>query len=266
MKRFIAACIITYIVIVGLFYWKQRDLMYPPEAHTFKSEIADSPDMQWVEITTEDGLTLKSWYKKADDTKPTFLAFHGNGGTIWHLIPQARVITGEGYGLLLAEYRHYGGNAGTPNEEGFYKDAEAHFEWLKQNNVEDIIIYGQSLGSGPAVRLATQEEAKALILEVPFSSALDVAAYKFPFLPFPSIIMHDQYDNIGKISEVDEPILMGLAAKDNQVPVHLGQMLFKKANEPKTLKTYENANHEDLYKYGFGNEVITFVQNQEDAE
>ncbi|MBL4804041.1 MAG: alpha/beta hydrolase, partial [Alphaproteobacteria bacterium] len=192
MKRFIAACIITYIIIVGLFYWKQRDLMYPPEAHTFSSEIADAPDMQLVEITTEDGLVLKSWYKKADDGQPTFLAFHGNGGTIWHLIPQARKITGEGYGLLLAEYRYYGGNEGTPSEEGLYKDAEAHFAWLTQNNIKDIIIYGQSLGSGPAVHLATQVEAKALILEVPFSSALDVAAHKFPFLPFPSIIMHDQ--------------------------------------------------------------------------
>lgn len=261
MKRVLLSILITYCLIVTFYYIKQREFIYPPAVSTFQPVLSDSPDMEWIEVKTDDGLTLKSWYKPAKDNKPTLLVFHGNGGTVWHLIPHARLITEEGYGLLLAEYRYYAGNPGKPTEEGLYKDADAHYYWLQENDIKNIILYGQSLGSAPAVYLAAKFDTTGLILEVPFSSALDVATYQLPFLPFLSAIMHDQYRNDQKIGDVDEPLLIGLAAKDHLVPAHLGQKLFDLANEPKVLKIYEQATHDDIYNHGFGHDLINFVED-----
>jgi hypothetical protein len=261
MLRFLFAFVIAYIGLLIILSAKQRSFMYFPMTKE-RPDILKAPEMSWVDVTTEDGLDLKSWFSPPKEGNPTLIIFHGNGHNIGIRGPKAHPFIQEGYGVLLAEYRGYGGNPGNPSEEGFYKDARAQINWLAdKHNIkgDDLILYSESIGSGVAVQMATEYDVKALIMEVPFSSALDVAQFKFFFIPFISKILKDKYLNDEKIGGVHIPVLVGVGGRDMVIPPRFGKKLFNAANEPKTLKVYDKAGHMGLYQYGFAQDAIEFI-------
>lgn len=261
MLRLIIAFVIAYMGLLIMLSFKQRSFIYFPMTKE-RPDIAQMPWMSWVEVTTEDGLELKSWFSPPKEGKPTLIFFHGNGHNISVRGPKAQPFLQEGYGVLLAEYRGYGGNSGEPSEDGFYKDARAQINWLADNHDikdDNLILYGESIGSGVAVQMATEYEAKALVLDVPFSSALDVAQFKFFFIPFISKILKDKYLNHEKIGSIHIPLFIGIGGRDMVIPSRFGKKLFNAANEPKTLKIYDKAGHMGLYQYGFAQDAIEFI-------
>ncbi len=263
MLKLLLAFIIAYAGLVIIISMKQRSFMYFPMTKT-RPDISQAPWMSWVDVTTEDGLALKSWFSPPKEGKPTIIFFHGNGHNISLRTPKIMSFLQEGYGILLAEYRGYGGNPGIPSEEGFYHDARAQINWLADNygiKGDDLILYGESIGTGVAVQMATEYKAKALILDVPFSSALDVAQLKLFFIPFASKILKDKYLSHEKIGSIHTPVFVGLGGRDMVIPPRFGKKLFDAANEPKTLKIYEKAGHMDLHQYGFGQHVIEFIND-----
>ncbi len=261
MVRFIIAFIIAYIGLLAIILVKQRSFMYFPMTKA-RPDISKAPWMMWADVTTEDGLDLKSWFSAPKDGKPTLIFFHGNGHNISVRGPKAQPFLQEGYGVLLAEYRGYGGNPGSHSEEGFYKDARAQINWLADKHGitgKDLILYGESIGSGVAVQMATEYEAKALVLDAPFSSALDVAKFKLFFIPFVSRILKDKYLSDEKIVSIHTPVLVGVGGRDMVIPSRFGKKLFEAANEPKTLKVYDKAGHMGMHQYGFGQDAIEFI-------
>lgn len=266
MVRLLIAFTVAYCAFLVFLVLEQRSFMYFPFSQE-RPDIAKAPFMQWIDVTTVDGLALRGWYAPAQKDKPVIILFHGNGHNIEMRLPKAGPLAGEGYGVLLAEYRGYGGNPGDPGEEGLYSDGRAYIDWLiKEQGVtpDKLVIYGESIGSGVAVQMASEYEAKALILDVPFSSALDVAQSQFFFVPFLSLLMKDQYRSDLKIGGIHTPLLVGLAADDMVIPARFGKKLFAAANEPKTLKIYENAVHMDIFDRGFGADVVVFLEALEE--
>jgi pimeloyl-ACP methyl ester carboxylesterase len=205
----------AYLAIVILMAASQGSLIYPvPPARGVP------PGYERVELSTADGLAISAGYRPARAGLPTVLFFHGNG-MVW---PDGTYITellaSRGYGVLLAEYRGYNGNAGTPSEQGLYHDARAALAFLQREGVagEDLILAGLSVGSGPAVQLATETTPRALILISPFASLPATIRAAYPWLPT-GLLLRDRYDNFAKLPRVDAPILIVHGEADRLIPL-----------------------------------------------
>ncbi len=248
---------VIYMAILTALYINQRNMIYAPD----KSRPARIVNVAIANVITEDGLKLEGWYLPAKAGMPTILYYHGNASNHAGRLPKVATYINEGYGMLLAGYRGYGGNPGSPSEQGFYKDARAYVKFLKDKNVppDKTIIYGESIGTGVAVQMATEYKAAAMILEAPFSSTVDVAKNVYPFIPV-KYLLKDQYRSKEKIGNVHYPILIIHGEKDRLIPFKFGKKLNEAANDPHTFIPLEKAGHNDLYDYGAAAHVLDFLK------
>lgn len=265
-KRIISisiSIVLGYAAFVGMLYLFQRDFLYhPPTAATAQSYQTWLQGFKTIKIQTADGLTLESWFTKPEGAKkPVIVAFHGNADHAANMAYTLAKPLADGYGLLLVEYRGYAGNPGMPTEEGLYHDARAAIDWLKKTHPErPVVLYGHSLGTGVAVQMATEYDAKALILDSPFDSALAVAQGVYFYVPFLSWLMKDQFLNDEKIKSVKAPVLFLLGERDTVIPIKHGLRLAGLANHPKTIKIYSQGTHVDLMTSGADKDMAAFLK------
>src|SRR5262249_21339625 len=145
---------------------------------------AGLPAAEEVVLTTTDGERVIAWHVPPRGEQPVVLYFHGNGEIVAWRVERHRKIVADGTGLLALSYRGYAGSTGEPTEEGLHRDALAAYEFAAARYPADrIVLWGHSLGSGVAVRLAAARRIGKLVLEAPFTSTADVAAMRFPFVP-----------------------------------------------------------------------------------
>ncbi len=251
----------AYIGILGLMFALQRQLMYHPTAIVEQPVAAGVPEMTVVDLPTADGLRLTAWYAPPWRSEaPVVAYYHGNGGNIAMRAFKARLLLDAGYGVLLVEYRGFGGNPGIPNEQGLYDDGRAALAWLREQDIahERIVVYGESLGSGVAVQMAVEQPAAAVILEAPFTSVVDVAAGIYPLIPV-RLLMRDRYDNLAKIERLQAPMLLIHGQRDDVVPFRMGERLYEAAPDPKQALFLPYADHGDLYDWGAGQGVVDFL-------
>jgi hypothetical protein len=193
--------------------------------------------------------------------RPVIVYFHGNGGHIGYRAERLLRFAREGYGVLMAEYRGYGGNPGIPSEAGFYADGRAALAFLDREGVATnrLVLYGESLGSGVAVELATQHKIGALILEAPFTSVAEVAQCHFRYVPASRMII-DRFDSLSRIGRLEAPLLVLHGERDRVVPVRFGRALLDAAPEPREGWFAPEGGHEDLARYGSLDVVVAFVE------
>ena len=175
-------------------------------------------------MTTADGLSLFSWYLPPRAGRPVIAHFHGNGGHIGYRAERLRRFAGEGYGVLLAEYRGYAGNPGTPCEAGLYADAEAALAFLVAQKIapSQLVLWGELLGSGVAIYLAAQRPVAGVILEAPFTSVAAAAQHHYAFLPAVALV-RDRFDSLSRIGRIGAPLLVMHGERDMIVPVRHGR-------------------------------------------
>jgi uncharacterized protein len=254
---------VGYAALAGGLYLFQRQLLYLPDRT--RPELAGLAELGVREVTlsTEDGLSLLSWYLPPRPGQPVVAYFHGNGGHIGYRVERLLRFARQGFGVLMSEYRGYGGNPGTPSETGFYADGQAALAFLKREGVAPsrLVLYGESLGSGVAVQLATQHEIAALILEAPPTSVAEVAQCHFPYVPASRMVV-DRFDSLSRIAEVKAPILVLHGESDRVVPIRYGRTLFDAAPEPKEGWFVPDAGHEDLARYGGLDVAVAFIQRR----
>jgi len=245
---------LAWLIVVGVMYVLQRGMMYLPDTRHFgPAEFYGIEGMREVTIVTEDGLELGAFFMPPpDENAATLVLFHGNAGHIGHRVLKAATFHMFGMGVLLVEYRGYGGNPGSPTEDGLYMDGRAAMDFLiRRENIapEKIVLYGESLGSGIAVQMATEFPAAAMVLETPFTSTGNLAAEIYPFIPA-RLLVKDRYDNIKKISKIKEmPLLILHGTEDGVVPFRHGEKMFAAANDPKEFAAVEGANHNNLFDF-----------------
>ncbi|MCG8695821.1 MAG: alpha/beta hydrolase [Minwuiales bacterium] len=259
--RLVVIAAVGYLVILCLMFAFQRSLLYLPGKTLPGPAMAGVPDMTPVTLNTADGLALTAWYKAPPPGRPVIVLFHGNAGTIAHRGFKARFLIDSGHGMLLAPYRGYGGNPGKPTEEGLYADGRAALAFLAEQGIaaDQLVLFGESLGGGVAVQLATETDIAALILEAPFTSVPDVAAAHYFYLPVRPLAK-DRFESIDKIGKVRAPILVFQGEDDEVVPVRFGKALFEAAPEPKQSVFLPNARHNDLYNHGAADVVLRFLR------
>lgn len=263
--KIIVPFVVLYLMVLGLMFYYQRALLYlPPPAVPKDQAVTLAPGADLIEVATKDQLQLTAYFipPKTKDA-PILLVFHGNAALGVYLAQNFSKITAQGYGVLLAEYRGYGGNPGKPSEAGLAEDADAYLEYLETHYPgRAIIAYGQSLGSGVMVDLAARrpKNIAAVILEVPFDSILNVADQAYPYILFKKFLLKDQYLSINKIGAITAPKLFLLAGRDEVVGLNGGLALSRAAPEPKTVKIYETANHMNVFEFGADADILKFLE------
>ena len=172
MLEILSYILIAYLVLLIFLFVFQRSYLYFPDKETIPLHYFDEFNIEEIKHTTDDGLTLAGWYKEPDTNNTNvFLLMHGNAGHVGHRVEKFRKILEAGYGFFFLEYRGYGGNPGKPTEKGLHLDAVSALNFLREQKIPDqkIILYGESLGTGIAIQLATTIKAKAIILETPYT-------------------------------------------------------------------------------------------------
>ena len=253
----------AYAALIGGLYLFQRQLLYLPDRNRPELLGLEQLGVRETMLSTEDGLSLLSWYLQGHPGRPVIAYFHGNGGHIGYRTERLLRFAREGYGVLMAEYRGYGANPGTPTEAGFYMDGRAALAFLDGERVAQnrLVLYGESLGSGVAVMLATEHEIAGLILEAPFTSVAEVAQCHFPYVPA-SRMVTDRFDSLLRVGRVKAPILVLHGERDRVVPVRYGRALLEAAPEPKEGWFAPEAGHEDLARYGSLDAVVAFIERR----
>ncbi|KTD10953.1 Alpha/beta hydrolase family protein [Legionella gratiana] len=257
LKQFFLLLFLILLIFV-IAYFLQRHFIYFPAIEKPNPQDFQAQDMQVIQIHVTDELTLSSWYKPPMDKKPTILYLHGNAGHIGYRMYLARQFISAGFGVLLLEYRGYGGNPGSPTELGFYQDGRAAMQFLRQQGIQEnnIVLYGESLGTGVATQLATEFSICALVLQSPFSSLTALARYHYFWLPIPVI---DKYDSLSRIQKIQAPILIVHGQLDEIVPYTQGLTLFHFANQPKKWLEFPDKGHHNLWDAHFADVVIHFI-------
>jgi len=266
MRDVLIGALVCYVALVGAVYLVQRRMMYFPDPGTPDPARYGVPEMQAVGLETSDGLSLRSWYRPpARPGAPVLVYFHGNAGHIGHRGHRARPYLDAGYGVLLAEYRGYGGNAGDPTEEGLYADGRAALDFLAKRDVagDRIVLYGESLGTGVAVQLASETRVGAVVLEAPFSSIAEVGARHYWYLPV-RLLMRDRFESMGKIGRIGAPLLVLYTEHDEVVPPDLSEKLFEAAVEPKEIHAFRGVGHNGLDGDGLARRVRDFLARRLD--
>jgi uncharacterized protein len=201
-----------------------------------------------VWLAASDGTKLHAWWISNPQAKFTFVAFHGNASNIANRALTYEFLRDTPANVLAVEYRGYGHSEGRPSESGFYKDAEAAYQFLvstKRADPKSIISFGQSLGTVVATHLAAHQQVGALILEAPVPSASRVASKFFPFLPGLSLFVHSQLDTVGKLKHVRAPIMVVHCSQDPVLPFEFGEEVFRAAPSPKRFVRIEGECHEE---------------------
>ena len=136
--------------------------------------------------------------------------------------------------FLIISWRGFSGNSGKPSEHGLYKDGKSAIVWLKNIGLEDkdIILYGESLGTGIATEIAQNKNFAGLILETPFTSMIDAAKNVYPYIPV-GFLLKDRYENDKKIKNINIPLLVMHGEKDQIIPFKMGKKIYEIANKPK---------------------------------
>lgn len=260
--KFFLIAVLLYLGVAFMLFVLQRTILYvPSKKRTPPPAIAEIALVQ-----TADGLALEGWYFKPQEGRPVLLYFHGNAGAIKDRLVKIPDYLKAGYGVLLAEYRGYGGNPGKPTEVRLYKDGWAYLDWLARERgigPERIVLYGESLGTGVSVELAAHLSDRgtpplAVVLEAPFTSVLDVAKKNYFFIPV-DLLLLDRYMSRDKIKRVRAPVFIINGQYDEVIPEIHGKALFQIANEPKKIIQIAGGHHGDLSLFGLSGHVLEFL-------
>lgn len=228
---------IAYGCVLVLVFAFQSHLVYYPQ---IGREISVTPQayglaFESVEIPTEDGERLGAWWVPAPDARGVVLIFHGNAGNISHRLDYLLMFSRLRHATLIVDYRGYGTSTGSPSEEGTYRDAAAAWRHLTEQrgiHPADIVIFGESLGAAVASWLAARHPPRAVVLASTFTSATDLGAQVYWFLPV-RLISRFNYDNLANLKAVKAPVFIAHSRDDDIVPFAHGQRLFAAAGEPK---------------------------------
>ena len=252
--------IALYLAFCLLAIFGHRGFMYFPDPTRVAPEAAGLLGVSEVEIETADGVTLVAWHALAKDGMPTLLYFHGNGANAANRAPRVAQMQADGFGVFYLNNRGYSGSGGNPTEANNVADAALAYDHLRGLGVpaDKIIAFGESLGSGQAVRVAGARPVAAVVLDAPLTSTIDVGRSVYFWLPLRWLVA-DQYDVERWIADVTAPVLILHGERDAVIPVAMGQRVYAAANEPKEIVLFPDGGHLDFFDAGGWEKTRAFL-------
>lgn len=250
LSSVVVLAVLAAVVIIGAPI-VERHLMYHPTGSRVDPAKYGLSGAEELLLNTPEGQTIIAWYAKAAPGQPTLLYFHGNSGTLADRADRIAAFTKIGRGILMMAYRGYSGSTGRPSEGANVADANFAYDTLVRMGVpaEDIILYGESIGTGIAVRVAAEHPVAGLILDAPYTSIVDVAEIRYPYLPA-RLMMRDRYETLRYLDRVQAPLLVVHGEQDTIIPVEMGRKVARSARSPAEIVTFRRAGHSDHAKFG----------------
>lgn len=299
-RRLLLFGVSTYLAIIVMLAAFQRTLIYLParESRIDPQDAGLSPGrVHTITLKSDDGVELRGWHllpdgqsatdrKQCDEQlalgRPVVLYFSGNAGNRAWRIPEFEVFTQLDCDVFVFDYRGYGENRGSPSEERLAADATSAWRYATQARRIDprrLVLVGESLGGGVAVRLAAEQSAAGtppggLVLRATFSSLADAAAYHYRWLPVRWLLV-DRYPAVERMPQVTCPILHLHGLRDSIIPIELGRKLFDAAPPqsasgiPKRFVELPASDHNDILAVAeteFQAAVAEFLKQLSDAE
>lgn len=261
-RRLLIAVIVLaalgYGGIVAYMFFNQRALQYEAEGKVFNLAETALSAAENVAIESADAV-INGWYQAPVQGMPTILYYKGNSRSFSAEHERFAQFVADGYGFLAFDYRGFPASPGEISQTNILADAIAAFDWLEARTDKPILIWGRSLGTGPATYVASQRDAAALLLETPFLSAVGVAAERYPILPV-ALVMQDQFRSDLWIAGVGEPVLVAHGTADRTIGVSNGERLYALAPNPVELWIVEGAGHSDLWDAGIWSHARPFFE------
>ena len=254
--------VLIYLTITSVLYYSQRSLLYHPTENNYSGDQLTVP-IDKVRIKTDDNIELLSWYHDKDiQNYKTILFLHGNAGSLENRIHKINHFNEMEINFLIISWRGFSGNEGKPTEEGLYKDAKSAVKWLINKGVkkENIIIYGESLGTGVATEISQNESFAGIILESPFTSMVAAGKSKYPIFPI-GLLLKDKYESDKKIKNIKSPVLVMHGEADTIVPFWMGKKIYELANNPKYYYFPEYDDHMMEYNDKLLNTLKSFIKS-----
>jgi len=244
LLQLVLTLLFLYFFVLVFLYFYQRNLLYHPNENNYSGDEI-SVDIKRVKIRTSDNIELLGWYheKNLKDYK-TVVYFHGNAGSLENRIHKLNHFQDMNINFLIIAWRGFSGNNGKPTEQGLYEDGKSAINWVAEKGVDEknLILYGESLGTGIATHLAQNKSFAGVILETPFTSMVDAAKKFYPYIPV-SLLLKDKFENYKKVNNINSPILVMHGEKDQIVPFTMGKKIYEIANEPKYSYFTKYDNH-----------------------
>lgn len=238
------AVVAVLVTFVAGMWAVQRRLIYFPDGDTPSISVI-GPGWEGVSFETTDGLTLAAWYRPPEPGQAVAIVFSGNAGNRADRATLGTRLARAGLGVLLTDYRGYGGNPGHPTEEGLAHDAQAAAAFVQDRSPDSPLVYfGESLGAGVAVELATVEPPAVLVLRSPFTSLTAIGRHHYPWLPV-SWLLKDRFPSDERIGSLQMPTMVIAGDEDSIVPVDQSREIFDAAPGPKELFVIPGADHND---------------------
>jgi pimeloyl-ACP methyl ester carboxylesterase len=245
----VVGCLVAYAFVALAAFALQRRLIYPVRGSGAAPELSGAT---LEKLAGKDGRTVHALYAKARADAPTIVHFHGNGEELADMTDFVAVFRARGFGVLAVEYPGYGlSKPGDPNESAIYEDAEVALRHLIENEgvaSANVVLSGQSLGTGVAVEMASRGYGARLVLLSPYTSIVDVANGYFPILPN-SLLVRDVFDNEKKAPSIGKPVLVAHGTDDEVIPFALGRRLAGLFPNARFLPL-ESGRHNDLFLRG----------------
>ena len=254
----LAVLLVLLVIAVGVRHMSFLDQMmvYFPERELSATPANVGLAFEDVSLTAADGTKLHGWHVPGESST-TLLWLHGNAGNISHRVDNIAMLRrNTGLGVFIIDYRGYGRSQGKPSEKGLYMDAEVAFEHmtveLGLNPVEDIVLFGRSLGVGVAVEMATRRRVRGVVVESGFTSVREMSkssgmgALSILLLP----LIDARYDSLSKIGSALSPVMVIHGDSDDIVPFEMAEKLYAAAPEPKRFYAISGASHNDTYVAG----------------
>jgi hypothetical protein len=244
----VGVVVVLAALIVGLLWLFQRQLIYLPSGEPVSPASSVVPGARDVTLGTADGLSLGAWYVPAGAPDGhTVLVANGNAGHRGDRAPLARALHDRGLGVLLFDYRGYGGNAGAPSERGLALDVRAARQWLLDHAdvpADRIIYFGESLGGAVVVELAVEHPPAGLVLRSPFVDLASVGRVHYPFLPVRRLL-RDRFTVAAHVASVRAPTTVVYGSGDSIVPPQQSRAVADAALKLRQVVEVPGADHND---------------------
>lgn len=238
---------ILYVGVVTYMYVNQRNLQYNAQGPIVALADTALRGAEQVAIPVGEG-AVNGWYQPPRAGKPLIVYYKGNSGSFSEEHIRYEQFVADGYGFVAFDYRGFPTSPGTITQQGILEDAIAVYDWAAAKGFP-LVIWGRSLGSGPSTYVASTRDARALLLETPFLSAVTVAAERYPYLPV-HWVMQDQFPVNEWIVDVAEPVLVAHGTGDVTIGVSNGERVHALVPNKDELWIEPGAGHGDLWRLG----------------
>ncbi|WP_223815950.1 alpha/beta hydrolase [Adhaeribacter rhizoryzae] len=257
----IMLCLVAgiFLILMGVVFWVQDRLIFFPEKVPVAYRYPFQQPFKEIYLNTPDGNQIHALHFKAKQPKGVMLYFHGNAGSLrsWGYLAEELLV--YGYDVFMPDYRSFGKSTGKLSPDNLYQDAQLTYDYLRQSfSEEQIIIFGRSIGTGVATKLASDNKPKQLLLETPFYNFADVAKTHYPYLPVSALLKYT-FRSDKWIKKVSCQVYIFHGTADEVVPFSSGKKLAQLLNNSNNLVVIKGGGHNNLSSFPVYREALARI-------